>query len=102
MKTGGLGLGLLLLLVLYFCCSRLTTGVEGLIELTNDQDRLMRVYANHSLGKFSIFKASQAKKEEDYKQELEKAITFFEKYFQVFSLPPDISFLCFRGSKLEI
>ncbi len=75
--------------------------MEGLIELTNNQDRLVRVYANHSLGKFSIFKASQAKKE-DYKQELEKAITFFEKYFQVLSLPPDISFLCFRGSKLEI
>ena len=36
-------------------------------------------YANHSLGKVSIFKASQAEKEQDYKRELEKSIEFFEK-----------------------
>ena len=42
----------------------------------------VRTYANHSLGKISIFKASQAEKEEDYKKELEKAIEFFEKAAQ--------------------
>jgi hypothetical protein len=49
-----------------------------------------------------LYSRHHKQKKEDYKQELEKAITFFEKYFQVLSLPPDISFLCFRGSKLEI
>ena len=51
---------------------------NDLHKLTNDEDSWMRVYANHSLGKVSIFKASQAEKEEDYKEELEKAIEFFE------------------------
>jgi HEAT repeat protein len=52
---------------------------NGLIKLTSDGNRSVRTYANHSLGKVSIFKACQAEKDEDYKQELEKAITFFEK-----------------------
>ena len=34
--------------------------------------------ANHSLGRVSIFKASQAKTDEDYKKELEKAIEYFK------------------------
>ncbi len=38
----------------------------------------MRIDANYSLGKVSIFNASQAGEEEDYKKELEKAIKFFE------------------------
>lgn len=53
---------------------------EDLHRLSNDmKDRQVRTYANHSLGKISIFKASQAKWEENYKEELEKAIVFFEK-----------------------
>ena len=52
---------------------------NDLHRLTNDEDSYVRTYANHSLGKVSIFKASQAEKEEDYKKELEKAIEFFEK-----------------------
>jgi HEAT repeat protein len=55
---------------------------NDLIKLTNDEDSWLRVYASHSLGKVSIFKASQAEKEEDYKEELEKAIVFFEKASQ--------------------
>lgn len=52
---------------------------NDLQRLANDQDKDVRVYANHSLGRISIFKASQAEKEEDYKDELETAISFFEK-----------------------
>ena len=55
---------------------------EDLIRLTSDQDSSMRMHANHSLAKASIFKASQARTEEDYKNELEKAIDFFEKAAQ--------------------
>lgn len=55
---------------------------DDLIELTNDEDSSVCAYASHSLGKASIFKASQAEKEEDYKKELEKAIEFFEKAAQ--------------------
>jgi len=52
---------------------------DDLIRLANDKEKDVKVYANHSLGKVSIFKASQAEKNEDYKEELENAITFFEK-----------------------
>ena len=56
--------------------------MEDLHRLTNDKDSFVRTSANHSLGRISIFKASQAEKEEDYKEELEKAINFFEKAAQ--------------------
>ncbi len=49
-----------------------------LVRLANDEDNSVRTYAKYSLGKVSIFKASQAEKEEDYKKELENAIKFFE------------------------
>jgi FOG: HEAT repeat len=52
---------------------------NDLYKLTTDEYSLVRVSANHSLGKVSIFKASQAEKDEDYKRELETAIEFFEK-----------------------
>ncbi|MDW5548682.1 sister chromatid cohesion protein PDS5 [Methanosarcina sp.] len=52
---------------------------NDLHKLSNDQDNNVRSQANHSLGKVSIFKASQAEREEDYKRELETAIVFFEK-----------------------
>ncbi|MCC4770462.1 hypothetical protein FXV91_09775 [Methanosarcina sp. DH2] len=55
---------------------------NDLIQLTTNKYSSVRAYANHSLGKVSIFKASTAEKEEDYKQELEKAISFFEKAAQ--------------------
>jgi len=51
---------------------------NDLIKLTTNERSSVRVSANHSLGKVSIFKASQAKREEDYKRELETAISFFE------------------------
>ncbi|AKB48330.1 hypothetical protein MSKOL_2553 [Methanosarcina sp. Kolksee] len=52
---------------------------NDLIKLTTDGDSDIRASANHSLGKVSIFKASQAEREKDYKRELETAIEFFEK-----------------------
>lgn len=55
---------------------------NDLIKLTSDEDSGVRTYANHSLGKVSIFKASKSEKEEDYKNELEKAIEFFKKATQ--------------------
>ncbi|WP_229390419.1 HEAT repeat domain-containing protein [Methanosarcina sp. DH2] len=55
---------------------------NDLYKLTNDEDWEVRTYTNHSLGKVSIFKASQSENKEDYKNELEKAIEFFEKSAQ--------------------
>jgi len=51
---------------------------NDLHRLTSDEDRNVRSYSNHSLGRVSIFMASQAETEENYKKELEKAIEFFE------------------------
>jgi len=56
--------------------------LEDLRKLTNDDDNVVRTFANHSLGRVSIYKASRAGKYEVYKQELEKAIEFFEKATQ--------------------
>lgn len=55
---------------------------NDLNRLIDDEDRDVRIYACHSLGKVSIFKASQTEKEEEYKKEFEKAIEFFEKSSQ--------------------
>jgi hypothetical protein len=52
---------------------------NDLIILTSDEDSDVRTYANHSLGKVCIFNASKSETEEDYKEELEKAIEFFKK-----------------------
>jgi HEAT repeat protein len=49
-----------------------------LLRLTKDEANYVRTSSNHSLGRVSIFKASQAETDEDYKKELEKAIVFFE------------------------
>ena len=46
---------------------------NDLIKLTNDFNRDVRAYANHSLGKVSIFNASQAKKDEVYKKRIGKS-----------------------------
>ncbi len=51
---------------------------NDLHRLTNDEDNDVRSSSNHCLGRVSIFMASQAKTDEDYKKELEKAIKFFE------------------------
>ena len=45
-------------------------------------NRKVRIHSNHSLGKISIFRASQAENEKDYRKELERAIEFFERAIQ--------------------
>ena len=50
-----------------------------MLDLTEDYEPEVRVSANHSLGKASIFKATEAKGEEDFRQELEKALEYFER-----------------------
>lgn len=56
--------------------------LNDLYRGTNDNDIIVRAYANHSCGRVCTFRASQAEKEEEYKNELEKAIMFFEKTAQ--------------------
>ena len=56
---------------------------NDLIKLTTGEDENFGLYIYHTLGKISIFNASQAETEEDYKKALEKAIEFFEKEVQV-------------------
>ncbi|AKB12157.1 HEAT repeat [Methanosarcina thermophila] len=51
---------------------------DDLHRLTSDEDSDVRSYSNYSLARVSIFMASQAETDEDYKKELEKAIEFFE------------------------
>jgi len=51
---------------------------NDLLRLTKDKARSVRSSSNHSLGRVSVFKASQAETDEDYKKELEKAIEYFE------------------------
>ncbi len=55
---------------------------DDIYKLANDQESDITKYANHSLGKVSIFKASQAEEENEYRKELENAIRFFEKASQ--------------------
>ncbi len=52
---------------------------EDLHRLTSDEDSNVQGTAYHSLGRISIYKASQSESEEAYIEELENAITFFEK-----------------------
>ncbi len=52
---------------------------KDLIWLAQDKDKDVRGAANYSLGKASIFKATEAEGEEDFRKKLEKALEFFEK-----------------------
>jgi len=52
---------------------------KNLLELTKDGDSYVRVSANYSLGKISIYKATEAESEERLKEEMDKAIGYFEK-----------------------
>lgn len=53
--------------------------LKELVKLTNSEDNDIRAYANHSLGKLSIIKASNAENEEEYRKNLESSIEFFEE-----------------------
>lgn len=52
--------------------------LKDLIQLTKDTNKYVRAYTNYSLGKVSIYKASETKSEENFRQELEMALEFFE------------------------
>ena len=55
---------------------------NDLLELTKDEDSDVRVSANYSLGKISIYRATEAKSEERLQEEMDNAIRYFEKSSQ--------------------
>ena len=52
---------------------------KELLALTKDKIRNVRVPANYSLGKISIYKATKAESNDELKDEMGKAILYFEK-----------------------
>jgi HEAT repeat protein/SAM-dependent methyltransferase len=52
---------------------------NDLRRLTGDEDSDVRASANHSLGRAFIFKATDAESEEEFRKEIENALTFFER-----------------------
>jgi len=52
---------------------------KDLIQLTHDENSNVRASANHSLGRVSIFRATEAESEDDFESELKNAIEFFER-----------------------
>jgi len=52
-----------------------------LCELIGDDNDDVVIQASYSHGRVCVFNASQAEKDEDYKEELKNAITFFEKEY---------------------
>ena len=52
---------------------------KELLELTKDGVSVVSVSANYSLGKISIYKATEAESEDGLKEEMIKAIGYFEK-----------------------
>jgi HEAT repeat protein len=48
-------------------------------RLAHDRDKNTLVLANHSLGRAYIFRATEAESEEEFRKELENALSFFEK-----------------------
>jgi len=52
---------------------------EDLIRLTGDEDSDVQVFAYYSLGRVSIFKATQAESEKDFRKYLIDSIEFFGK-----------------------
>ena len=85
---------------------------DDLHHLISDDDSNVRIAANHSSGKVCIFRASEAENEDDFKNEMENAIGFFEKaskeatYFNPakFCLPFYRSFysLTFKKEEAEV
>jgi HEAT repeat protein len=52
-----------------------------LISLTQDDDKYVQTTANHSSGRISIYRASQAKDDESFRKELETALSFFRNSY---------------------
>jgi len=55
---------------------------KELLELTKDGVSVVSVSANYSLGKISIYRATEAESEDELKEEMAKAIGYFEKSSQ--------------------
>ena len=55
---------------------------KKLVELTKDGVSIVSVSANYSLGKISIYRATEAESEDGLKEEMDKAIGYFEKSSQ--------------------
>jgi len=55
---------------------------KDLLTLTKDKVSYVRLYANYSLGKISIYRATEAESEERLQEEMDKAIGYFEKSLQ--------------------
>jgi len=51
---------------------------SDLQRLASDEDNHLCVSANHSLGRASIFKAANAENDDDFRNEMENALRFFE------------------------
>ena len=54
------------------------TAWSDLHRLTQDEDSHIRMYAYHSLGRVSVYKATEIGDEEKFRDELKKAIDYFE------------------------
>ena len=52
---------------------------KDLHQLTQDKNSSVRGNANHSLGKASVFKATKAESDEEFREKMENAILFFER-----------------------
>lgn len=52
---------------------------EDLHRLTTDKDRYVQAFANYSLGRAFIFKATETENEKNFRKELKEAIEFFKK-----------------------
>jgi HEAT repeat protein len=50
-----------------------------LLRFTKDEDSYVRVFANHTLGRAAIFRATEAEREEEFRKEIENALFFFER-----------------------
>ena len=57
-------------------------GWQDLLKLTKDLDSEVRMYAYHSLGRASIFRASESNDKNTIRYELEAAVEFFERSSQ--------------------
>jgi len=55
---------------------------NDLLALTKGKNTYIRVSSNYSLGKISIYRATEAESEERLKEEMNRAIRFFEKSSQ--------------------
>lgn len=76
---------------------------KDMIHLTSDESSDVRAFANYSLGRASIFKATESPTDDNFRNELENAIEFFEKsakeegFFIVFSNPASFCLPFYRS-----